>query len=79
MLIGNDSKYNLSDVKLYPRTIKNDQVVFNPFRGKMSSEHFDISEHPNCENNELLVRILLPPRSLLILYGAARFTDNSFP
>ena len=61
-------------MKLYPRTIEDDHVVYDPFRGLHHTEPYHVSSNGRrAEQEQILVRVPLPPRSLLILYGAARY------
>jgi hypothetical protein len=71
--IGEECKYNLGDVQLYPRTIQDDRVVHDPFRGLHHTQPYVPSNKLKSMQKELLVRVPLPARSLLILYGAARY------
>ncbi len=59
-------------MKSYPRTIKDDIVVFDPFRGQLHEDPYRSSGRMETSEDQVLIRVLLPPRSLLILYGAAR-------
>lgn len=67
---GDKTKYNLPDIATFPRVMGDTgTVIFNPFRNKDCSSPFSpLSELPDC-----IVRIPLPPRSLLIFYGEPRY------
>jgi len=68
---GSKNKYNLPDVASYPRIIDdNDKVVYNPFMNKFSNEAF---QFPATNLGNIAVKIPLPARSLLIMYGSARY------
>jgi len=72
-LESNCDKYNLNDVATYPKVIHEEKVVFNPFKNKdekMGS--FDKSEQSPFPSNSV-VKIHMPPRSLLLMYGQARY------
>merc|ERR1719400_674951 len=69
---GGKEKYNLADVDTYPRIISCDnQVIYNPFTGKISNSVFEFSATNFPEN--CVVKIPLPARSLLVMYGSARY------
>jgi len=68
---GQKTKYNLHDVHSYPKIINNDEVVFNPFLGRNSTVPFEFDNSDKDDN--IAVKIPLPPRSLLIMYGSARY------
>jgi len=68
---GGTSKYNLEDVKNYPQIIVNDEVVFNPFLNKISTGTFQFPAKDKSSN--IAVKIPLPARSLLIMYGSSRY------
>lgn len=73
---GSRTKYNLSDAQTYPRTVTEDGLVkdfsdiFKEFN-KIDSSKFKHSE----ENASYppTIRIPMPRRSLLVLYGIARY------
>eukprot|EP00096_Caligus_rogercresseyi_P011758 TRINITY_DN4736_c0_g1_i1.p1 TRINITY_DN4736_c0_g1~~TRINITY_DN4736_c0_g1_i1.p1 ORF type:complete len:319 (+),score=48.45 TRINITY_DN4736_c0_g1_i1:467-1423(+) len=66
-------KYNRKDVNHYPRILSNDgeSVLHNPFEGLEGSEAFTDSTTSYYDVEAL--RIPLPERSLLILYGDPRY------
>ena len=67
---GSNTKYNLADVEGYPRVVGNErQVAFNPFASKTDSKPYEFK--PRVE--DAVVRIPLPRRSLLVMYGEARY------
>ena len=69
---GDNSKYNLADVDKYPRVIGSDnKVIFNPFKDKFHKEQYG-QEHLLKDQN-IAVKIPLPARSLLIMFGQARY------
>jgi len=68
---GGDSKYNLQDVSVYPRIVEGEQVVYNPFNQKLSNNSYELKDMSDTEN--VVVKIPLPPRSLLIMFGASRY------
>jgi len=70
---GDTSKYNLQDVKSYPRVVENDKVVFNPFRNSDSNETNTCFKLDTNHRESVLIKVPLPPRSLLIMYGKARY------
>jgi len=71
---GNSSKYNLSDVSTYPKVVDNNSVVFNPFLDKTENcTPFDLSAQSMFPENSV-VKIPLPPRSLLVMYGQSRYS-----
>jgi len=70
--IGDRNKYNLADVESYPKIISCDnQVIYNPFTEKLSKSVFEFSSVDFPENS--VVKIPLPARSLLVMYGSARY------
>ena len=71
---GDPFRYNLPDVKTYPKVMNEEtnQVIFNPFQND------DWTNKPAFELTSLadlkrVVRIPLPKRSLLVMYGGARY------
>jgi len=68
---GGRGKYNLTDVEDYPKIVDGDNVVFNPFLKKYSKEAFEFPGSDFDDNSA--VKIPLPARSLLIMYGSARY------
>jgi len=66
-------KYNLADVATYPRIVDEgeEEVLYNPFKGKLSDEIFKTSK-PDFSADSL-VNVLLPARSLLVMYGQPRY------
>jgi len=69
---GGRDKYNLADVETYPKIISCDnQVIYNPFNEKHSTSVFEFSASKFPEN--CVVKIPLPARSLLVMYGSARY------
>lgn len=68
---GEASKYNLKDVATYPRIIEDDIVVHNPFCNKLGQRPYTPQDNIHLE--DVVVKIPLPPRSLLIMYGASRY------
>jgi len=67
-------RYNLPDVAKYPKIMNEDtgEVQFNPFEKKNwdNCESYPIK---NSSDNNYVVRVPLPRRSLLILYGNPRY------
>jgi len=74
---GEKYKYNLKDVLTYPRVVNEDKkVVYNPFvEDKMpATSCFPMStSQPSSYSASSLVRVPLPARSLLIMWGSARY------
>jgi len=69
---GTKTKYNLPDVDTYPRVVdSNDVVTFNPFKSKLDSEPY-VFENA-YKDADVALKIPLPPRSLLIMHGQARY------
>jgi len=62
------NKYNLGDVNTYPRVIGHDGRV-----GERGAPPFCVDVPPSLYPTSALVRIPLPPRSLLIMWGSARY------
>eukprot|EP00088_Acartia_fossae_P031885 TRINITY_DN32683_c0_g2_i1.p1 TRINITY_DN32683_c0_g2~~TRINITY_DN32683_c0_g2_i1.p1 ORF type:complete len:312 (+),score=29.87 TRINITY_DN32683_c0_g2_i1:18-953(+) len=84
---GNNTRYNLQDVQKYPRIIDDkSKVVFNPYEvddtTKLSHETTENSCYSTTLNiNEVpdvMVKVHLPARSLLIMYGNARYEWEHF-
>ena len=70
--MGGRDKYNLAEVETYPKIISCDnQVIYNPFNEKHSTSVFEFSASKFPENS--VVKIPLPARSLLVMYGSARY------
>jgi alkylated DNA repair protein alkB family protein 4 len=75
-VVGEKQKYNLADVPTYPRTVSDKrEVVFNPFLGKASRSPFPLPPGPlpDWPDSLAMVRIRLPARSLLVMWGEARY------
>jgi len=70
---GEKPKYNLRDVSTFPKVVDEDGVVvYNPFMNKIdNTSSFSVSSP--CYPSTSVVRIPLPPRSLLVMYGSARY------
>ena len=68
------NKYNLNDVKCYPRILnENGKILYNPFNN-CDMKFEDVEPYSFLEQNaEDIVRIPLPRRSLLVFYGQARY------
>jgi len=81
---GDKTKYNLQDVETYPRIIENNKVVCDPFKEPTNSESETSKVQPyplqngGNENTNVIVKLLLPPRSLLVMYGSARYDWEHF-
>lgn len=72
---GDPFKYNLADVKTYPKVMNDTSctVQFNPFQHrKWPSEphHFPLNSYAHLKR---VIRVPLPRRSLLVLYGNPRY------
>jgi len=77
---GDPYKYNLSDVDSYPQVMNEakGQVAFNPFTcPKEHLPHMQAFSMESCDaggqGEPCVVRIPLPRRSLLVLYGQPRY------
>ena len=69
---GSKSKYNLEDVAGYPKVLdQDDTVILNPLAGKMQAESYSMSGILSDAN--IVIRIPLPARSLLVMSGLARY------
>lgn len=69
---GEKVKYNMADVATYPRVVDlQNKVVYNPFKDKLSTQSYPVSK-PDFPANSV-VRIPLPRRSLLVMWGSARY------
>jgi len=68
---GNIEKYNLKDVEKYPKTVGDGVVIYNPFENKFTNQTYKFSKSGDKLN--CAVKIPLPPRSLLIMFGSARY------
>lgn len=69
---GGEEKYNLGDLRDFPRILDDEgNVAFNPFRGDVTDENSS-QDREKCEE-DCVVRIPLPRRSLLVMYGQARY------
>ena len=69
---GDKAKYNLADVAGYPKVLdQDDNVILNPLAGKMQAESYRMSG-ALAEAN-IVIRIPLPARSLLLMSGLARY------
>ena len=70
---GEKPKYNLADVSTYPRVVgDNGEVVFNPFKSKLSSSPLTPAP-PAPWSSKCKVLLPLPRRSLLVMWGSARY------
>lgn len=73
---GDPYRYNLADVKTYPKVVNDQtcQVQFNPFVSDkwptVPDSHFNLS---SFEHLKRVIRVPLPRRSLLVLYGNPRY------
>jgi len=69
-------KYNLADVDTYPAVVVVDQpggrVAFNPFKAVEGQERRPYQFNADVPS-DTLVRVPLPRRSLLVMYGEARY------
>jgi len=69
---GDPFRYNLSDVPRYPQVMNEllGQVKFNPFKAMSwtNAQHYEGQCDLNC-----VIRVPLPRRSLLVLYGQPRY------
>lgn len=75
---GDPYKYNLSDVDSYPQVMNEakGQVAFNPFTCSKEHSHLPFSMDSwdaDDQGEPCVVRIPLPRRSLLVLYGNPRY------
>jgi len=73
--VGDKSKYNLRDVDNYPAIISDDKVVFNPLSRdteSMVEKPLAYQFKPDLRKNKV-IRVPLPRRSLLVMYGEARY------
>jgi len=71
---GEKYKYNLKDVLTYPKIVEDNKVVYNPFEeDKMSSTSCFSMSSPSLYPVSSLVQVPLPARSLLIMWGSARY------
>ena len=70
---GGNDRFNLDDVATFPRILNDDgDVIFNPFKNKfVQSEPYRLKCKDDLING--IVRIPLPRRSLLLLYGQPRY------
>ena len=69
---GDKAKYNLADVSGYPKVLdQDDNVILNPLAGKMQAESYSMLG-ALAEAN-IVIRIPLPARSLLLMSGQARY------
>lgn len=66
-LQGDKSKYNLADVATFPKVVKDDRVV------APTSQDASPYSFKDGLDMEVMVRVPLPPRSLLVMYGEARY------
>ena len=65
-------KYNLADVETYPRLVDaSHSLVCDPLTQKLCGSSYEFQRQFTGEN--CAVKIPLPARSLLIMYGAARY------
>ena len=75
---GDPFRFNLNDVATYPKVMndKTGQVNFNPFQNTWTSdkpfEAHSLKLNPK-RDSDLVVRIPLPRRSLLVMYGEPRY------
>lgn len=72
---GDPYRYNLADVKTYPKVMNDQtcQVQFNPFvsdKWPAGPSHYNLS---SFEHLKRVIRVPLPRRSLLVLYGNPRY------
>jgi len=71
---GEKFKYNIQDVPTYPKIIEDNSVAFNPFNGKTEfSVPFHIPSGVKPFPDNTVIKIPLPPRSLLVMFGEARY------
>jgi alkylated DNA repair protein alkB family protein 4 len=72
---GDPNRFNLADVKTYPKIIDSGKVIFNPFKHPWitpGQDNFVAYNRSNCDVN-CVIRVPLPRRSLLVMYGAPRY------
>lgn len=66
-------------MKTYPRTVDDEHVVHNPLQGQFFSqpyfeENFEaLGTVTEAEPRSIIVKVPLPPRSLLVMYGSSRY------
>ena len=75
---GDPFRFNLTDVATYPKVMndKTGQVHFNPFQRSWTSDgpfaSHSLKLNPKCDS-DIVIRIPLPKRSLLVMYGEPRY------
>ena len=66
------AKYNLADVETYPRLVAPDHsLVCDPLTHQLTGSSYEFTSQFSDEN--CAVKIPLPARSLLVMYGQARY------
>ncbi len=71
---GDPHRYNLPDVRKYPKIMNQDQLVFNPFRQSWTEEIDSYKVLADSDDDQdYVIRVPLPRRSLLIMYGEPRY------
>ena len=69
---GTSQKYNLADVETYPRLVDtNDSLVCDPILEPVEGPSYKFTQKFTDEN--CAVKIPLPSRSLLVMFGGARY------
>ena len=69
---GGTDKYNLADVTSYPKLVDSaGSLICNPFIEKLGGSPYEFEN--NFTETHCAVKIPLPARSLLIMYGSARY------
>ena len=75
---GDPFRFNLTDVASYPKIMNDNtgQVHFNPFQQSWTSDgpfkSHSLKLNPKCDS-DVVIRIPLPRRSLLVMYGEPRY------
>ena len=80
---GDPHRYNLPDVRTYPKLMDKDKVAWCPFKDSWASVTFtpyefltkqdDTTARNDTSEEDFVVRVPLPRRSLLIMYGEPRY------
>lgn len=68
---GDNKKYNLEQISDYPPVLNADGTLID-FRNFEQSCGSYLNEYQNCDKNPV-VRIFMPERSLIIIYGPSRY------
>ncbi|XP_069703124.1 alpha-ketoglutarate-dependent dioxygenase alkB homolog 4 isoform X2 [Periplaneta americana] len=68
---GDSGRYNLQDIKTYPAVLNQDGKVISKNGTACVNNHISLENSPH--DSDIVVRVPMPRRSLLVMYGSARY------